>query len=248
MTEDKWQRTMSQPWFKHTDPMMPAYPYGKNAHFPEANYGLYGGTTIKSGSKISDGRNKGKTVRKWFPHVTFTKIRSEALDMELHIPIRSRVLRTIKKVGGLDQYLLGDKEARIKELGLLGWKLRWLVMRSPKMQAQFAAERAKYGLPREDPVMQNFEDVWKDKKTREELLAKQNEGWERLGAKNERFERHIEKWTRSDKPESRPYGAVASVGRSTVARWDPSKIELPEMIQELEIRHKSELKVEEAGT
>lgn len=69
-----------------------------------------------SGNKISDGRNKGKTLRKWFPNIRLEKIRSEALDRELTIPIRARVKRTIKKCGGLDEYLLGEKAGRIKSL------------------------------------------------------------------------------------------------------------------------------------
>jgi len=41
-------------------------------------------------------------------------------------------MRTINKVGGLDQYVLGDKTARIKELGVKGWELRWRVLNAMK--------------------------------------------------------------------------------------------------------------------
>ncbi len=43
--------------------------------------------------------------------------------------MQARVLRTMDKVGGLDEYLMGEKPARIKELGVEGWRLRWMVMR-----------------------------------------------------------------------------------------------------------------------
>ena len=61
--------------------------------------------------------------------------------------MQARVLRTIDKVGGLDEYLLGNKPARIKELGVEGWRLRWEVMRTPKIRDRIKAERVKLGLP-----------------------------------------------------------------------------------------------------
>ena len=63
--------------------------------------------------------------------------------------VQARVLRTIDKVGGLDEYLLGDKPGRIKELGLAGWRLRWRVVQSPKVQARFRDERVRLGVPAE---------------------------------------------------------------------------------------------------
>ena len=61
--------------------------------------------------------------------------------------MQARVLRTIDKVGGLDEYLLGDKPARIKELGVEGWRLRWRVMRTGKVREKFRRERERLGLP-----------------------------------------------------------------------------------------------------
>lgn len=244
MTKEQWQKTMTQPEIGRTDPLMPPYPYGKNAQFPEANYGLYGGTTIVSGNKISSGRNKGKTVRKWFPNIRFETIRSEALDTDLHIPIRARVMRTIRKAGGLDEYLLGGTTARMKDLGLLGWKLRWLVMKSPKMQQRFAAERAKYGLPQIDHVTQTFEDVWNDREMRKKLINQQDRAWTRLREKMQTFEKRLEKqWDPSDQPE-RSYADRAMASRGTLSERRPSKMELPDMIQELEIRDRRELEAD----
>lgn len=50
------------------------------------------------------------------------------------------------KCGGLDAYLLGDKPARIKELGVEGWRLRWLVMRTGRVQKRVGAEKRALGL------------------------------------------------------------------------------------------------------
>ena len=65
----------------------------------------------------------------------------------MQVKVQARVVRTIDKVGGLDEYLLGNKPARIKELGVEGWRLRWEVMRTPKIRDRIKAERVKLGLP-----------------------------------------------------------------------------------------------------
>lgn len=68
--------------------------------------------------------------------------------------ITTRVLRTIDKVGGLDEYLLGDKKGRIKELGVGGWKLRWRIMQTDKVKERFRREREMLGLPpKEDELV-----------------------------------------------------------------------------------------------
>ena len=67
--------------------------------------------------------------------------------------MQARVLRTMDKCGGLDAYLLGEKPARIKELGVEGWRLRWLVMRTEKVRTKMREEREALGLVgREDPA------------------------------------------------------------------------------------------------
>jgi hypothetical protein len=49
----------------------------------------------------------------------------------------------------LDEYLLGEKEGRIKELGTTGWWLRWAIMQTPYIKSRFAKARASLGLPEE---------------------------------------------------------------------------------------------------
>ncbi|RMZ90599.1 hypothetical protein DV736_g2167, partial [Chaetothyriales sp. CBS 134916] len=199
MTKEQWHKTLLAPWFRKTDPLMPAYPHGKNVHFPEANYGLYGGATLATGHRISRGRNKGKTLRKWFPNIRVETVRSRALGRDLTIPIRARVMRTIRKVGGLDQYVLGSRPARIKELGLLGWKLRWLVMTSPRMKQAYAAERKKLGLSDNYSAIERFEHAWNDPERRQQMIDEQEEAWAKLKAKMDRYDAHVEaQWTASD--------------------------------------------------
>lgn len=127
---------------------IPPYPYGPNRVYKQADSGLYGGAVKQYGNKISKGRNKGKTRRSWSPNIRTETLFSEALNKHLHIKVRHRVLRTIRKVGGLDQYLLGEKPARIKELGIFGWTLRWKIMQTEKLQERFEEERKALKLPK----------------------------------------------------------------------------------------------------
>lgn len=62
------------------------------------------------------------------------------------------MLRTIDKEGGLDEYLLGEKTRRIKELGMGGWKLRWRIMQTDAVKERFRAQREKLGLPPKEEV------------------------------------------------------------------------------------------------
>ena len=61
--------------------------------------------------------------------------------------MQARVLRTIEKVGGLDEYLLGGKRARLKELGMGGWALRWTLWQTEMVRERFRTERERLGVP-----------------------------------------------------------------------------------------------------
>ncbi|EEA20213.1 hypothetical protein TMatcc_000196 [Talaromyces marneffei ATCC 18224] len=125
---------------------IPPYPYEPNRVYKQADSGLYGGVSISFGNKISKGRNKGKTRRSWKPNVRWKKMPSEALGEDVFVKLTRKALRTIRKCGGLDNYLLSDKPSRLKELGLAGWKLRYRIMQSPAMKKKFAEEREKLGI------------------------------------------------------------------------------------------------------
>lgn len=126
---------------------IPPYPYGPNHLYKQADSGLYGGVKIQFGNKISKGRNKGKTRRTWKPNVRRKKLWSDALKEYVFIKVTRKALRTIRKAGGLDNYLLDDRPSRIKELGVFGWQLRWRIMQTPKIQKRFKRERQALGLP-----------------------------------------------------------------------------------------------------
>jgi large subunit ribosomal protein L28 len=97
-------------------------------------------------------KNEIKTRRYWRPNVHQKRLWSESLGTFVKIRITTRVLRTLDKVGGLDEYLLGEKTARIKELGMAGWKLRWRIMQTDRVKERFRVERVKFGLPPKEEV------------------------------------------------------------------------------------------------
>lgn len=47
---------------------------------------------------------------------------------------------------------MGQKQARIKELGPTGWLWRWRVINSEAIQAKWAEEKKKLGLPEDTPI------------------------------------------------------------------------------------------------
>lgn len=119
----------------------PPYPYGPALHYKQADSGLYGGATIQFGNKVSE-RNEIKSRRVWRLNIHQKRLWSDALQKFVRVKVQARVLRTIDKVGGLDEYLLGDKPARVKELGMEGWALRWKVMQSRSYREKERAREA----------------------------------------------------------------------------------------------------------
>ncbi len=71
---------------------------------------------------------------------------SDGLGRFVQVKVQARVLRTVDKCGGLDAYLLGEKPGRVKELGVEGWRLRWMVMRTGKVRRRVRGEREALGL------------------------------------------------------------------------------------------------------
>jgi len=127
----------------------PPYPYGPARWYKKSNKGLFGGQTIQFGNNVSK-ITKTKTRRAWRPNVQNKKMWSEALGRHLKLKITTRVLRTIDKCGGLDEYLLGEKSQRIKELGVAGWRLRWRIMQTPWYAERRAQQAKELGLSEQD--------------------------------------------------------------------------------------------------
>ncbi|KAK0705479.1 hypothetical protein B0H67DRAFT_449311, partial [Lasiosphaeris hirsuta] len=124
---------------------IPPYPLGPRPVYHQSNTGLYGTARIRFGNQVSE-RNEIKTRRAWRPNVHHKRLWSDALGVFVRTRLTTRVLRTIDKCGGLDEYLLGIKPARIAELGPWGWRLRWRIMQSPTLREKLNLERVKLGL------------------------------------------------------------------------------------------------------
>lgn len=125
--------------------LIPAYPYGDNRIYKQSNHGLYAGARPRT-QTVRPGRQSSAYKRTWRPNVSYKRFFSRALKAWVRTRLTTRVFRTIRKEGGIDNYVLKDKPARIKDLGPGGWKLRWLVMQAPRIRKRLDDERRQLGL------------------------------------------------------------------------------------------------------
>lgn len=136
--------------------LIPPYPYGPRLVYKQSNRGLYGNARIRFGNVVAP-RYKNKSQRFWRPNVRVKNYHSPSLGARIKTRLTLRVLKTIKKEGGLENYLLKSKPARIKELGPGGWNLRWLLMQTRAVQERFNEERLAMGL--EPKVVEDRDDI-----------------------------------------------------------------------------------------
>lgn len=76
--------------------------------------------------------------------------------------------------GGLDEYLLKESEARIKELGPTGWQLRWFLMQQPVVIARLRAEAVALGLA-QDIIDKQWPERPKIERMQDETIAKRKQ-------------------------------------------------------------------------
>lgn len=105
----------------------PIYQY-ETLFFKQQNKGLYGGLQRSSGHTCSESGNKNLRSRK--PNIVTASLYSETLDKIFKIKVSTRVLKTVDKEGGLDNYLLKEKPARIKTMGKLGWRIKYDILKA----------------------------------------------------------------------------------------------------------------------
>lgn len=114
-----------------TKPLYPQYSY-EAMFFKRQNRGLYGGLQRKRSKTCSEAGNK--TTRAHLPNIVKAKLWSETLNKQILTRVSTRLLRTVTKEGGLDKYLLKDKPARIKTMGLKGWRLRYDILKKQELE------------------------------------------------------------------------------------------------------------------
>ncbi|KAL8993761.1 MAG: hypothetical protein Q9169_006107 [Polycauliona sp. 2 TL-2023] len=130
---------------KHAHRNIPTYPHGPSFIYTQSNFSLYGNVKPQFGNMVSE-KNEIKTRRKWEPNIHDKRLWSVALGKYMQVRVQARVLRTIDKVGGLDEYLLGESPARIRELGMEGWKMRWRLLQDRGVKERLRRRRVELGL------------------------------------------------------------------------------------------------------
>jgi large subunit ribosomal protein L28 len=129
--------------------VIPPYPYGERRIYKQSNRGLYGSARVRFGNNVAP-KHKVKTQRFWRPNVHVKRFALPSVGASVKTRLTLRVLKTIRREGGLEEYLLKSKPQRVKDLGPGGWNLRWLIMQSRPVQERFNKERVELGLePRE---------------------------------------------------------------------------------------------------
>ncbi|TFY80167.1 hypothetical protein EWM64_g3838 [Hericium alpestre] len=82
--------------------------------FKRSQLGLFHGKMKQYGNNVPF--SKHKTRRTWLPNVQSKRLFSEALGSNIRVKLTTRALKTIKKHGGIDQYVMQTKSE------LLGWE------------------------------------------------------------------------------------------------------------------------------
>ncbi|EGO01209.1 hypothetical protein SERLA73DRAFT_179326 [Serpula lacrymans var. lacrymans S7.3] len=90
--------------------------------FKRSQEGLFHGKMKQYGNNVPF--SKHKTRRTWLPNVQSKRLVSNLLGEELKLKLTTRALKSIKKHGGVDNYLLNTKH---ELLGWEGMRLRILV-------------------------------------------------------------------------------------------------------------------------
>ncbi|KAG6830975.1 hypothetical protein H0H87_006626 [Tephrocybe sp. NHM501043] len=87
--------------------------------FKRAQLGLFQGKTKQYGNNVPF--SKKKTRRTWLPNVQRKRLPSETLGEDVRVKLTTRALKTIKKYGGIDNYV---EKSSAKILGHEGIRIR----------------------------------------------------------------------------------------------------------------------------
>ncbi|TDZ25272.1 54S ribosomal protein L24 [Colletotrichum orbiculare MAFF 240422] len=170
--------------------LIPPYPLGPRLIYKQSNKGLYGLARPRSGNVVSP-KHKQVSLRTWRPNVFRKRLYSVALRAWIRCRITMRVLRTVRKEGGLDQYVTKTKARRIKELGPGGWKIRWLVLQTLPYRVRYLRTLRDLGVNEREPAEDNTRivPVILDVATSGHIAKKNQERWSRYFALLESDER-----------------------------------------------------------
>lgn len=109
----------------------PKYAY-ETRFFKRQNRGLYAGMQRRASNQCSESGNKTKSFH--LPNIVKAKLWSETLNRDIATRVSTTLLRTVTKEGGIDNYLMKDKPARVKTMGLQGWKLKYDIIKQRELE------------------------------------------------------------------------------------------------------------------
>ncbi|KAN0133023.1 hypothetical protein V8E53_009053 [Lactarius tabidus] len=95
-------------------PSLPSLAAALSQPFKRSQLGLFHGKTKQYGNNVPF--SKQKTRRTWLPNIQTKRLFSDALGEKVRVKLSMRALKTIRKYGGLDKYVLKTKA------DLLGWE------------------------------------------------------------------------------------------------------------------------------
>eukprot|EP01082_Thalassiosira_pseudonana_P000260 g150.t1 g150 contig1:362585-363337(-) len=109
--------------------------------------GLYDGKDVRFGNNVPFSLKK--TRRRWNPNVQLKRVYSEILGEMIPFHITTSALRSIDKMGGLDNYLLGSRHVSTKGEGE-GQRVRNRIIQKMKHQEHLKKEAIERGESVED--------------------------------------------------------------------------------------------------
>lgn len=119
--------------------------------FKRGYRGLYGNKMTRFGNKVSFAENK--TRRTWKPNVQKKTLFSETLQRKLTFRMTTSVIRTVKRFGGIDEYLVRTRDSEIKYDKAILLKQEILAIREG--QTQNSPEEGEKITPVKEPTPMN---------------------------------------------------------------------------------------------
>ncbi|KAJ6500613.1 50S ribosomal protein L24 [Mycena sanguinolenta] len=105
--------------------------------FKRAQFGLFQGKTKLYGNNVPFSLHK--TRRTWLPNVQRKRLFSETLQSHVRVKVTTAALKTIKKKGGVDNYLM---QTSAEMLGWKGLQMRITLREAQKKNAAATADAA----------------------------------------------------------------------------------------------------------
>lgn len=132
--------------------MFPSFPVFSvvSQPFKRSQLGLFQGKTKQYGNNVPF--SKHKTRRTWLPNVQRKRLFSGTLGETVRVKVTTRALKTIKKHGGLDNYV---SKTRADILGWEGMRIRLMVREHAERKAmgQIGGNKVADGETTADPTI-----------------------------------------------------------------------------------------------